>query len=126
MNHLHETLTWLRADIKKRIAAHNIIAELCGESVLPSMNSPVASPQLVDAPKPAEPKREPATSGRVSKYIEPLMKCLSNGPKSLGEIEQALKVASGCFVNQLQGRTDLFHKVGSGRGSKWALIKENA
>jgi len=59
----------------------------------------------------------------VSKYIEPLVKCLSSGPKSLGEIEHALKTAASCFVLQLQGRTDLFRKVGTGRGSKWELTE---
>ena len=139
MNHLHETMVWLRADIEKRItdlekriAAHNTIAELCGESLLPSMDAtatPSATTQAIATPKPSEPSPAATpvpSSGRVSKYIEPLVKCLSTGPKSLGEIEQTLKVAAGCFINQLQGRNDLFRKVGSGRGSKWELIKENA
>jgi len=125
MNPLHETLAWLRAEIEKRIAAHNTIAELCGAELLPSILAPSSQPALqpVAEPKAAEPKREPATSGRVSKYIEPLVKCLASGPKPLGEIEAALNVAAGCFINQLQGRTDLFRKVGAGRGSKWELTE---
>jgi len=128
VNCLHETMAWLRAEIEKRIAAHNTIAELCGEQPLPliagngSSSEPIAEPK--PAAKHAEPlKSSPGVEKRKSKYFEPLIKALRGGGKTNSELERILGKVQACFLGVLVNNPATFKKVGSGRGSTWELVE---
>lgn len=131
MNHLHETMAWLRAEIEKRISAHNTIAELCGEQPLPLIASSGSSSEPIAKPKPTakpaampEPlKSSPDVEKRKSKYFEPLVKALRGGGKTNSELVNLLGKAQGCFLGVLVNNPATFKRVGSGRGSTWELVE---